>query len=79
MCVSYLTVCELECLLTLLCSCSSGQECASVAPEQCLRVDTSHLSGSVNEDAGGVSLLLFNVLQVVLHLVHRAANREGVG
>lgn len=50
----------------------------SVAPEQCLRVDASHLSSSVDEDAGGVSFLLFNVLQVVLHLVHRAAKPRGV-
>lgn len=41
------------------------------------RAEEGHLlTCSVNEDAGGTSVLLFNVLQVVLRLVHGAAGRE---
>lgn len=34
------------------------------------------LTCSVNEDAGGASFLLFNVLQVILRLVHSAASHK---
>lgn len=49
------------------------QECAA-----CVCVCLA-LTCSADEDAGGVSFLLFNVLQVVLHLLHRAAKRPQGG
>lgn len=41
------------------------------------RVEEGHLlTCSVNEDPGGTAVLLFDVLQVVLRLVHSAVGRK---